>query len=88
MPMTRTRLHLQGPRPLLGGSWLVISGVIIRITIVLTHFRALIDLLITTHEPPSTPTTRNEGVWVSGFRVSGFRQIQVLRFGRPQSALL
>ena len=37
----------------LGGSWVVISGVISRVTIVVTHFRGLIVLLITTHEPPS-----------------------------------
>ena len=34
----------------LGGSWVVISGVISRVTI---HIRGLITLLITTHEPPS-----------------------------------
>ena len=41
-------------RPLLGGSWLVISGVISKVSIVITHIRGLIALLITTHEPPST----------------------------------
>ena len=44
-----------GP-PLLGGSWVVISGVISRVTILITHIRGLITLLtllITTHEPPS-----------------------------------
>ena len=35
---------------MLGGSWVVISGVISRVTI---HIRALITLLITTDEPPS-----------------------------------
>ena len=39
---------------LLGGSWVVISGVISRVTIIITHIRGLITLLITTHEPPST----------------------------------
>ena len=38
---------------LLGGSWVVISGVISRVTIVVTHMRRLITPLITTHEPPS-----------------------------------
>ena len=38
---------------LLGGSWVVISGVISRVTILITHIRGLITLLITTHEPPS-----------------------------------
>ena len=35
----------------LGGSWLVISGVISTVTIVITHIRA--PPLITTHEPRS-----------------------------------
>ena len=39
--------------PILGGSWVVRSGVIIRVTIVITHIKGLIALLITTHEPPS-----------------------------------
>ena len=38
---------------LLGGSWVVISGVISRVTRLITHIRGLITLLITTHEPPS-----------------------------------
>ena len=38
---------------LLGGSWVVISGVISRVTVIITHIRGLITLLITTHEPPS-----------------------------------
>ena len=38
---------------LLGGSWVVISGVISRVTILITHIRGLISPLITTHEPPS-----------------------------------
>ena len=42
------------PSPsLLGGSWLVISRVISRITTVITHIKRLITPLITTHEPPS-----------------------------------
>ena len=50
---------------LLGGSWVVISRVISRVTILITHFRGLITLLITTHEPPSTPRDRNSpyGLW-------------------------
>ena len=39
---------------LLGGSWEVISGVIIKVTMVITPIRGLITPLITTHEPPST----------------------------------
>ena len=38
---------------LLGGSWLVTSRVLSRITIVTTHIKGLITPLITTHEPPS-----------------------------------
>ena len=39
---------------LLGGSWVVISGVISKVTIVITQRRGLTAVLITTHEPPST----------------------------------
>ena len=38
---------------LLGGSWVAISGVLSNVTIVITHIRALITPLITTHAPPS-----------------------------------
>ena len=38
---------------LLGGSWVVISRVISRITVVITYIGGLITLLITTHEPSS-----------------------------------
>ena len=38
--------------PVLGGSWVVISGVVSRVTIVIIHIRGLITPLITTHEPP------------------------------------
>ena len=41
---------------LLGGSWVAISGVISRVTIVITHIRGLITPLITPHEPPSMLT--------------------------------
>ena len=37
----------------LGGSWVVITRVISRVTILITHIRGLITLLITTPEPPS-----------------------------------
>ena len=39
-------------RVLLGGSWVVISGVISRVNILITQIRGLIIPLITTHEPP------------------------------------
>ena len=38
---------------LLGGSWVVISGDIRKVTIIIAHSRGLITPLITTHEPPS-----------------------------------
>ena len=38
---------------LLGGSWLAISRVRSRVTIVITFIRGFITPLITTHEPPS-----------------------------------
>ena len=41
------------PQIPLGGSRVVVSGVISRVTILITHIRGLITLLITTHEPPS-----------------------------------
>ena len=40
-------------RIVLGGSWVVISGFISRVTIVISQIRGLITPLITTHEPPS-----------------------------------
>ena len=42
-----------GLRLLLGGSWVVISRVISKVTIIITHNRRLITPLITTPEPPS-----------------------------------
>ena len=49
---------------LLGGSWVVISGVISMVTIPITHIRGHITLLITTHEPPSR-------LGLGGFGVAG-----------------
>ena len=43
----------QGCMNLLGASWVVISGVVSRVTVIITHIRGLITPLITTHEPPS-----------------------------------
>ena len=48
-------LHKGSQDSILGGSWVVISGVISRITMVITYIRGLITVLITTHEPPSRP---------------------------------
>ena len=38
---------------ILRGSWVGISGVISKVTVLITHIKGLITLLITTHEPPS-----------------------------------
>ena len=38
---------------LLGGSWIVINGLISRVTILISHIRGLITPPITTREPPS-----------------------------------
>ena len=58
-------------RSLLGGSWVVISRVISRVTILIPHIRGLITLLITTHEPPSNPTkacrSQTLGSWVVSY---------------------
>ena len=40
--------------PVLGGSWVVINGVINRVTILISHVRGLITPLIPTHAPPSS----------------------------------
>ena len=41
---------------ILGGSWVVISRVISRITLVVTYIKGLITPLLTTHEPLSRNT--------------------------------
>ena len=54
---------------LLGGSWVVLSGVISRVTIVITQIRGLITPLIAAHEPPSrieVPRHRHYGFQVQG----------------------
>ena len=44
---------------ILGGSRVVISGAISRVSILITHIKGLITPLITTHEPPSnTPKSQ------------------------------
>ena len=48
---------------MLGGSWVLISRVISRGTILITHIRGLIALLIATYEPPSD-RTRVLQTWV------------------------
>ena len=57
-----------GKTSLLGGSWIVISRVISRVTIPIIHIRGLITPLITTHEPPSRVCSLGFTVWRLGFR--------------------
>ena len=45
---------------LLGGSWVVINGVIIRVTMLISHIRGLITPLIIAHKTPSTPPGGSE----------------------------
>ena len=54
-------LHLadQPHGALLGGSWVIINGVISRVTI---HIRGLITPLISTNEPPSTSRSEQDRV--------------------------
>ena len=49
----RNLLVILPTKGLLGGSWVVRSVVISRVTVVITHIRGLISILTTTHEPPS-----------------------------------
>ena len=46
------------------GSWVVISRVTSRVTIVITYIRGLITPLITTHEPPSGHSSCESGLHV------------------------
>ena len=59
-----SRRGCQGCR--VGGSWVVISGVISRVTILIAHIRGLITLLTTTHEPPRRGC---QGVKSEAFRI-------------------
>ena len=68
--------RVRGLQGLLGGSWVVISGVISRVTIVITQIRGLIAPLTTTHEPPSG---------VQGLQSSGFRACEVSGSGSRAS---
>ena len=58
----------------LGGSWVVISGIISRLTLIITHLRGLIAKITTTHEP-SSRFVGHEGfaVWDFGCTRLGFR---------------
>ena len=68
-------------RPLLGGSWVVISRVISRDIILITYIRGLITLLITTHEPPSTQTLSPEHSALAIVFSARWLLLGVLRFG-------
>ena len=54
IPDNILRLRFRGLRGQLGGSWVVISGVINPLIWVITKAALHITLLITTHEPPRT----------------------------------
>ena len=54
-PSTKGVTDNQDPNlSVLGGFWVVVNGLISRVTILTTHIRGLITPLITTHEPPSS----------------------------------
>ena len=66
------------PLPLLGGSWVVISGVISPLIWVITIGSLLITPLIANHEPPSS----RRG-WFKQCGGKGFRQSASGTFGNP-----
>ena len=51
----------------LGGSWVVISRVKSRITIVITHIKGLLTLQKSTHEPPRIPCIMATVPYEEGF---------------------
>ena len=51
----------------LGGSWVVVSRVLSRVTIIIAHVGGLITPLIATHEPPSTDAFGKHGIPASDF---------------------
>ena len=75
--MRKLRAGLDKPQGLLGGSWVVISRVISRVAILITHIRGLTTLLITTPESPSRVEETHDllGIRTSSveFRVGAFR---------------
>ena len=54
----------------LGGSWVLLSRVISRVTIHITHIRGLVTPPITTHEPPSTNPTPQAGDACEPYRLA------------------
>ena len=67
---------------LLGGSGVVIIGIISKVTIVITHITGLITIHITTHDPPSV--VRLSG----GFTGQGCRALINSRAGLRELPLL
>ena len=69
-------------RVILGGSWVVTSRVIIRVTILITHIRGLITRLITTPEPPSNSAIkvlrRLVGVYSGIYGFAGVRGFYIV----------
>ena len=70
-----------------GGSWVVISKVISKITIVITQIKGLITPLITAHEPPSEVETMRRLLSASGRTARHYRS-ELLGIGRSLSIFL
>ena len=74
-------------RLLLGGSWVVISRVRSRVTILITHIRGLIiTLLITTDEPPKRRRRSYATQEGRVFGVSGLRNYRCVKPGKPEKS--
>ena len=67
---------------LLGGSWGVISGVISRVTMLITYIRGLITPFITNHEPPSLLYVRPVLRYITPDCLSGLRGTPKLKGSR------
>ena len=87
---------LQGLRgSILGGSRVVMSGVVSRVTIVITHIRGLITPLITTDEPPSIAVYRGSlrivqsvlSSWLERSRVSSTQLLSATAFNPKAQTL-
>ena len=74
-------------RSILGGSWVVKSRVTSKVTIIITHIRALITPLINTHEPPSKGRFQGFRVqgWSSGVEGRGSQDFQIIEGMRDLS---
>ena len=64
-------------RALRGGSLVVTSSVICRVTIVMTYIRGLITPLITTHEPPSRASGLECFQGLGLFRALGLSRVRL-----------